>query len=251
MLPGVFVQLVDGNGGIFGSQPVPDAGVILHDSQGPLHHLTGNQLAMKALCRNGAFVSCGNDNPKRFGPFQIDAPVGAVGRFQNQRFPAPPPGGGVTVFIFKSPFHCYQVGHFFILLHNQGHAAVVGGKTFIDQGEARFPAGFNQFFRYSHRLFRRGGDAGAHAPEQYGQHTYQNGTPGQRDNGGGMEKGGGGSAHEMLCVAEVQGSGSSWEPCSLMGGMNRARKVKAMTVRSSICPTPGMKSGIRSMGEKA
>ena len=209
MLPGVFVQLVDGNGGIFGSQPVPDAGVILHDSQGPLHHLTGNQLAMKALCRNGAFVSCGNDNPKRFGPFQIDAPVGAVGRFQNQRFPAPPPGGGVTVFIFKSPFHCYQVGHFFILLHNQGHAAVVGGKTLIDQGEARFPAGFNQFFRYSHRLFRRGGDAGAHAPEQYGQHTYQNGSPGQRDNGGGMEKGGGGSAHEMLCVAEVQGSGSS------------------------------------------
>ena len=136
MLPGVFVQLVDGNGGIFGSQPVPDAGVILHDSQGPLHHLTGNQLAMKALCRNGAFVSCGNDNPKRFGPFQIDAPMGAVGRFQNQRFPAPPPGGGVTVFIFKSPFHCYQVGHFFILLHNQGHAAVVGGKTLIDQGAA-------------------------------------------------------------------------------------------------------------------
>ena len=67
----------------------------------------------------------------------------------------------------------------------------------------------------------------------------------------GMEKGGGGSAHEMLCVAEIQGSGSSWEPCSLIGGMNRARKVKAMTVRSSICPTPGMKSGIRSMGEKA
>lgn len=29
VLPGAFVQLVDGNGGVFGSQPVPDAGVIL------------------------------------------------------------------------------------------------------------------------------------------------------------------------------------------------------------------------------
>lgn len=69
------------------------------------------------------------------------------------------------------------------------------------------------------------------------------------EGGGGMERGFRVSGRGGL--PENQGSGSSWEPSFLMGGRNMARKAKAMTVRSSSWPTPGMKSGIRSMGEKA
>ena len=56
----------------------------------------------------------------------------------------------------------------FVILDNEGQAAVVGGESLVDERQAHFLSGLDQFFGHFHGFFHRSGDAGADAPEQHG-----------------------------------------------------------------------------------
>ena len=66
VLPGAFVQLVDGNGGVFRKSACPDAGTSSLPLEA-LYYLAGNQLSVKPLRSNGR-CSCRNDNRSGSGP---------------------------------------------------------------------------------------------------------------------------------------------------------------------------------------